>query len=306
MISAFVPKISLVGITVVHHPSSDSGKVTITGQIIAAAWLLYMDACALYAISDVKVWGNRALVKRQTYAESACWYSLQVAKLTVPLSYNFITMLSPTVYKATSFHQFLGQYVNLTGLGEGFNTFFPCFLLIPVLATFFNFYGKIKNLFGFGFLDDESEENQSGFGTGGWREGRDLIKRELEVMGADGRDALALHGREEFHDSEGSNLGASSSARRDRANDSRPHESNRRFNAITNEPEYDSDEGARHFYDDLSERMRNTLDSVERPEWMRNWGEGIEAPRWMQGGEVAGSALARWFGGRPEDGRVRL
>ena len=37
--------------------------------------------------------GNRALVKRQTYAESACWYSLQVAKLTVPLSYNFITML---------------------------------------------------------------------------------------------------------------------------------------------------------------------------------------------------------------------
>lgn len=71
----------VIGLTVVHHPHSKSGwTVNIGGQLMAALWLLYMDASALYAITDVKIWGNRALVKRQTYAESACWYSMQVAK----------------------------------------------------------------------------------------------------------------------------------------------------------------------------------------------------------------------------------
>jgi hypothetical protein len=148
LVKSVAPQLSVIGLSVVHHPTSKpGGKINFGGQLMAAAWLLYMDTSALYAISDVKVWGNRALVKRQTYAESACWYSLQVAKLTVPLSYNFITMLPAAVYKDTMFYKFLGQLINLTPLGQGFSAFFPCVLLIPFLATLFNFYGKTKNVF---------------------------------------------------------------------------------------------------------------------------------------------------------------
>lgn len=304
IVRSFAPKISIIGLTVVHHPNSDTSKIGFAGQIIASFWLLYMCACALYAISDVKVWGNRALVKRQTYAESACWYSLQVAKLTVPLSYNFITMLPPKVYKATSFYRFLGQLINLTPLGSGFSTFFPCFLLIPVLATMFNLYGKVKNVIGFGVLEDESEDNPSGFGTGGWREGRALIEQELQSRGEGGAHVGLASRVADIESRPDTTATSASSRRQQQPAPDRVREANRQFNAITNEPE-EEDDGARHFYQDFGERVRNTFDAVERPEWTRN----ITAPRWMQGddgGGGAGGGLSRWFGGRAEDGRVRL
>ena len=314
VVRSFAPKISFINLTVVHHPNSETGKVGFAGQLIASMWLLYMDACALYAISDVKVWGNRALVKRQTYAESACWYSLQVAKLTVPLSFNFITMLQPDVYKETSFFKFLGALINLTPLGKGFSAFFPCFLLLPVLATMFNLYGKAKNVFGFGILEDETDDNPSGFGTGGWREGRSLIERELQLRSGEGGAIVGLPDRGESLDIErraGDASGTAAPTGRSLGQPSVPshvREANRQFNSITNQEE-EEDDGARHFYHDFTERVRNTFDGVERPDWMRNLGSGLPTPNWMQRDQrddTGGSALSRWFGGRPEDGRVRL
>jgi hypothetical protein len=131
------------------------------------------------SINDAKIWGNRALVKRNTYCESACWYSSQVAKLSVPLAYNLITFLPPPIYKSTTFYHFLGCYINLTPFGTNFDRYFPIFVLIPVFATLFGIYGKVKNLFGFGIADGDQEDEESGFSNGGWREGRDLIEREL-------------------------------------------------------------------------------------------------------------------------------
>jgi len=312
IVSSFAPKISFIGITVV--PSS--GKVGLAGQISAAAWLLYMDACTLYAISDVKVWGNRALVKRQTYGESACWYSLQVAKLTVPLSYNFITMLRPSVYEQTSFYRFLGQLIDLTPLGKGFSTFFPCFLLIPVLATAFNLYGKVKNVFGFGILEDESDENPSGFGTGGWREGRALIEREnssrsavTSNVGLEARNGSLDLERGGYSDAATSLPGTPRNPQREPLVPQNLQEANRQFNSITNREEEVADDGPRHFYNDFSERVRNTFDSVDKPDWVTNLGKGIKPPKWMQGDqrdESGSSALSKWFGGRAEGGRLRI
>jgi len=318
VVSSFSSKLSVIGLTVVHHPDSARGQVPFFGQIIAAAWLLYMDACALYAISDVKVWGNRALVKRQTYAESACWYSLQVAKLTVPLSFNFITMMPASVYKETSFYHFLGKLVNLTPLGSGFSTYFPCFILIPVLATFFNLYGKVKKVIGFGVLDDESVENTSGFGTGGWREGRALIEREIQSGGESTAFGMSPRGASLDLERGALNAGSSTPVGRSQqaplipgqANvDPRVREANRQFNTITNQREEPEDDSARHFYHDFAERVKNTFDSADRPEWVQNLSNGITMPNWMNNDDRdndGGSALKRWFGGRAEDGRVRL
>lgn len=315
IVKSFAPQLSVIGLTVVHHPDSKSGgKLNFAGQLIAAAWLLYMDSSALYAISDVKVWGNRALVKRQTYAESACWYGLQVSKLTVPLSYNFITLMPPSVYEKTSFHLFLGQLIDLTPLGQGFSAFFPCLLLIPALATLFNLYGKMKNVLGFGVLEDDSDENPSGFGTGGWREGRALIDREIQSRGAEG--TLGLASRGPSLDLECDAAATPNPPRRPQRNEERQvfrdeniREANRQFNSITNQEQLEEDDGPRHFYQDFTERVKNTFDTAEQPEWMKNIGSAFKAPKWMQRDQRdddGGSGLSRWFGGRPEDGRLRL
>lgn len=309
IVKSFAPQLSVIGLTVVHH-SGSKAKINFGGQLMAALWLLYMDTSALYAISDVKVWGNRALVKRQTYAESACWYSLQVAKLTVPLSYNFITMMPPAVFKETMFFRFLGSLINLTPLGQGFSAFFPIVLLVPVIATLFNLYGKAKGVFGFGMLEDESDENPTGFGTGGWREGRALIEREVQARGNEGTLGLASRGASlDLERGVSRNSATSNPSRRTPRDESSIYrdehvrEANRQFNSITNHEEGE-DDSARHFYQDFGERVKNTIDSSEV---LRNLGSAFTAPRWMQNDQGSGgSAISRLFGGRAEGGRVRL
>ncbi|KAL8766395.1 MAG: hypothetical protein Q9194_006279, partial [Teloschistes cf. exilis] len=175
LIKYLAPQLSIIRFTVVSNRRNEEGKVHFAGQIMASFWMCYMITAALASFSDIKVWGNRALVKRNTYGESATWYAGQIAKLTVPLAYNFLTFLPPDVHRETTFYQFLGQLINLTPLGKGFDFFFPIFILVPVCATLFNLYGRVKGIFRFDIMDDDEEVAFSG----GWREGRDLIEREL-------------------------------------------------------------------------------------------------------------------------------
>ncbi|KAL9632025.1 MAG: hypothetical protein Q9164_005566, partial [Protoblastenia rupestris] len=180
LVKFVAPQLSIISLTILTHAAKDVSQIGFGGQVVASLWLLYMSLAALASFDDVKIWGNRALVRRNTYGESASWYSGQVAKLTVPLAYNFLTFLPPNVHHKTTFYDFLGKLIKLTPLGAGFDYFFPIFILVPVCATLFNLYGRAKGIFGFGFLEDDNEGNSFAFGTGGWREGRDLINRELQ------------------------------------------------------------------------------------------------------------------------------
>ncbi|KAH0556568.1 hypothetical protein GP486_005576, partial [Trichoglossum hirsutum] len=314
------PKLSLIGLTVVHHTSRDRGQIGFGGQVIAAGWILYMCAAALTSISDAKVWGDMALVRRNTYGESACWYASQVAKLTVPLAYNFVTLLPPPIYRNTTFYKFLGRFINLTPLGTGFDRIFPVFILVPVLATLFNLYGKVKGLLGFGVLEDESTEDELGSGIGGWREGRDLIERELSGDSfINGRfSTLARAGTTipplsrpgasgvapgiVTTTRNGAALSMSRSTNQT-AQSSRPLRPT--FVAEESAPEGES------FMADFAHRVRNTFDNVDTPGWVRS----MKRPRWM--GSVDGDHeeranpgsvnwYERWFGARPAEGRVRL
>ncbi|KFY42591.1 hypothetical protein V494_02340 [Pseudogymnoascus sp. VKM F-4513 (FW-928)] len=289
--------LSVISRTVVHHPNSDRGQIGFPGQMIAALWIFYMCAAALTSMTEVKVWRGRALVRRNTGYESAFWYAMQVARLSVPLSYNFMTFLTPDVYEKTVFYQFLGKLINLTPLGSGFDYLFPIFILIPVSAALFNFYGKAKRMLGFSF-DDESddEENITGYGTGGWREGRDLIEREVG-----GSASLAHLRNPQPGPSNGPAIAASNLASRStaapRANSSaRPH---------VNET---ADEG---FFGSFGHRFRNTIDTIETPDWIQGLSEGIKKPKWMGGDAQPGhsrgeGSVTRLFGGGNQDGRVRL
>jgi len=299
------PKLSLVGMSVVHHPSSSRGQIGFAGQMISAAWLLYMCAAALYSVTEVKVWGNRALVRRQTYAESACWYSLQVAKLTVPLSFNFITMIDPTISEGTTFYRFLGRLINLTPVIGNFSAYFPIVVLLPVVATLFNLYGKVKNVVGFGVLEDEHDEP----GAGTWREGRILIERELQADGSQ----LNLASSSLLSSNEPSPRHSADLNRPSRLSNNNRASAARR--AAARMPEEDEDTSDRAFFQDVGQRMRNTFDTVETPAWLRDIGEGIKKPRWMSGGGDdgdqssgdGGNFFGRLFGGSSGDnGNIRL
>ncbi|KIN05976.1 hypothetical protein OIDMADRAFT_100832 [Oidiodendron maius Zn] len=175
------PIFSIISVTVIHHAENDRGQIGIAGQVIAACWILYMCAAALSSLTEVKVWRGRALVRRNTHGESAMWYAMQVAKLSVPLAFNFLTFFPEHITKPTVFDDFIGRHIKATAAGEWFDLLFPVFILVPVCATLFNLYGKIKGWFGFGgVIDDEEEGEDASYGTGSWREGRGLIERELQ------------------------------------------------------------------------------------------------------------------------------
>ncbi|EEY22702.1 LMBR1 domain-containing protein [Verticillium alfalfae VaMs.102] len=181
LIKAAFPKLSVIRISVVHHWVGDKGQVGFAGQVISIMWLLYMCSAAFITMTEVKTWRSRALVKRNTGYESAFWYAGQVAKLSVPLSYNFMTFLPKVIYEKTLFYHILGQYINLTPLTSFMDYLFPILVLVPVLATLFGLYGKVQRFFGFGvdIIEDEDEDSQRTYGAGSWREGRDLIERDL-------------------------------------------------------------------------------------------------------------------------------
>ncbi|KAL8892523.1 MAG: hypothetical protein Q9192_005597, partial [Flavoplaca navasiana] len=77
LVKYIAPKLSIIRFTIVSHSNTSDGKVHFAGQIMASFWMCYMCTAALASFSDIKVWGNRALVKRNTYGESATWYAGQ-------------------------------------------------------------------------------------------------------------------------------------------------------------------------------------------------------------------------------------
>lgn len=266
-----------------------------------------MCTAALTSLTEVKVWRGRALVRRNTAYESAFWYAMQVAKLSIPLAYNFMTFLHPAIYTKTTFYNFLGKLIVFTSLGEWFDFLFPIFILVPVCATLFNLYGRVKRAVGFGdgIIDDEDEDDLQGYGTGSWREGRDLIERELGGVGAGGlghlRDGAADRNTPSQSRAAGGIPSASSSA-------SRPTPS--RVSAAAPSRAREVDPENESFFEAFGHRVRNTLDTVNTPKWMQ---DGIKKPKWMgsdnDGANGSGSAsrggLMRLFSGSG-DGRVRL
>lgn len=315
-----LPQLSLIRLSVVHHRTGDDGgQVGFAGQVMAALWICYMCAAALTSVTEVKVWRGRALVRRNTAHESAFWYAGQVAKLTVPLSYNFLTFLGDGVYKKTVFYAFLGRLVVLTDLGKYFDYVFPAFVLVPVLATLFGLYGRVRRAFGFGALDvldedeDEAAANPRGYGTGSWREGRDLIERELAGNGPTSRHRYSRYASAagvldggniraapvlsiprsgpSGSPRPGSPLAGSRVGGPSRTTLSQPRSSpaaggsrlsSHRPPPSHQHPEPEDDD---NFFSVLGHRIRNTVDTLDTPRWLRDFGDGIRKPKWMGGND---------------------
>jgi hypothetical protein len=310
------PLISIISVTVVHHPDSDRGQIGFAGQVIAACWILYMCTAALTSLTEVKVWRGRALVRRNTHGESAMWYAMQVAKLSVPLAFNFMTCLSPEIYRPTVFFQFLGILINLTTLGEWFDYLFPIFILVPVCATLFNLYGKVKNCTGFGeVIDDEDEDNEAGYGTGSWREGRDLIERELHGHSSLGRLRNATSRRSHVPNNPNNRSAPALSVPPAEGHTGRSLGQSSSSRPTAPQPSSSTEPEDENFFEAFGHRVKNTVDTIQTPKWLQNVGEGIKRPKWMGGTDEGESSSARsgsgvdftrWFAGGRQEGHVRI
>lgn len=306
------PGLSIISVSVVHHWVGDKAEIGLAGQMISAFWICYMCAAALISMTEVKVWRGRALVKRNTSHESAFWYATQVAKLTIPLSYNFVTFLSSEIYMKTTFHKFLGQLINLTPLGHWFDDLFPIFVLFPVCATLFGLYGRVKRMFvGIDLIDDEDEENPSAFGTGTWREGRSLIQRELTGDSISRRDDLYAR-----LDNAGSRTPVLTVPPAGGLGGSRTvGPSSMGISTAGSAPHvrYQDDPEEESFLSILGHRMKNTMDNFEAPKWFSDIGKpkrvGINDGNNDNNSNAGPSErraegdLRSWFGG---GGQIRL
>lgn len=309
-------KLSIIRYTVVHHWSGDKAQVGFGGQLLAAFWISYMCAAALISITEVKVWRGRALVWRNTAHESAFWYSSYVARLSVPLAYNFTTFLSKAIYEKTRFYYFLGRLVDLTPLGNWFDRLFTLFILVPVCATLFGLYGKIKRTIGLADIIDDDEENDNVYGSGSWREGRDLIERELNgttsPRGHNGAERSApirsIPGASRRIGNPTTPLGTSPNPGEAFASHSAGVEGSRRPGQ---RPQLDAEDEDDNFFSALGHRIKNTVDTIDTPKWLQDI---TKRPKWMgdddeDGPQASGSGpdfdIRRWFGGAGE-GRVRL
>mmetsp|Transcript_23177 Transcript_23177/g.22652 ORF Transcript_23177/g.22652 Transcript_23177/m.22652 type:complete len:185 (+) Transcript_23177:1274-1828(+) len=80
-------------------------------------------------------------------------------KLAIPIAYNFLSLTGIT---NTAFYEVMGPIDNIDFLGQGFNQWvFPSCLLLMVLLTVFNIYGRLLNFFGlkqYQFDTDYTEE----------------------------------------------------------------------------------------------------------------------------------------------------
>ena len=308
MVRKAFPHLSVIGLTVVHHWVGDKAEVGFGGQVVSALWICYMCAAALISMTEVKVWGGRALVKRNTAYESAFWYAQQVAKLCIPLSYNFMTFLSDTIYVKMTFYKFLGKLIDFTSLGRWFDNLFPVLVLLPVVATLFGLYGKIRRVFVGIDVIDEDEDDGPTLGTGSWREGRDLIAQELGGTTTYRRrgDTATRIGGTGTGGPRAVPVLSIPSARGSGASPSRspariPARAPPRVSIADEMPEDDN------IFQILGHRMKNTVDAIEPPKWLQD----IKKPKWM-GGENnrgrsnqgnSGGDVRRWFGG---EGQIRL
>jgi hypothetical protein len=136
----------------------------------------YMLFSSLTSLTSLKIFNIYHLVRQNSDPVSTSWYAMYIARLTIPLSYNFITLF---ISRKSIFEDWFGSSIHLTGLFNLLNNWLPRFVLVPVILTTFHIYDILKKRLGFtdfysnwGFSEDEDEE-ENGDHTPSKR--RDLI-----------------------------------------------------------------------------------------------------------------------------------
>jgi hypothetical protein len=142
-------------------------------QLISSVFLGYMCICACLSLTRIRVFNVYALVHKGSDLSSMMFYATYICRLSVPLSYNYLTLISS---RDSVFEEFLGKSINLTPLGKFVNNWQPRLILVPVFLTLFHFYDKVKQYLSLELAFDDDDDE---FGQGSIIEGRELVNRAL-------------------------------------------------------------------------------------------------------------------------------
>lgn len=134
-------KYSIINFLLINNKISSTSKL-----VISIVFLCYMAFSALISLTRIKIFKIYHLFLKNSDPVSVVFFTMYANRLTIPLSYNFITLLQQNKLNS-NFNKLLGNSINLSLLGEAFNEFLPRLILIPILLTFFNVFDKIKSKF---------------------------------------------------------------------------------------------------------------------------------------------------------------
>lgn len=167
-------RLSLVDLVVERAPSG-------LKLLLAMLILGYMCFCVNSSLTSMRIFNLYAIVPHHTDASSLLFFAAYALRLTVPLSYNFLTLNST---QDTVFQEFLGKFINLTAIGKYVNEILPNLILLPIAMSLFNFYEIVKDYLGFGLgLDYVTGNNDIEAGSSllsAESEGRELVKRATQ------------------------------------------------------------------------------------------------------------------------------
>lgn len=150
-------KVSLLDTFVFHSGLQKSVYL----QFLATFFVfMYMLFCSLNSLTRLKVFNMYHLVPNNSDPVSTTFYASYIARMTVPLSYNFITLFTS---RDSVFEEWYGKSIHLTGLFNMMNNWIPRLLVVPVILTTFNIYDKVKTRLGlhsdfYGWADFDDEE----------------------------------------------------------------------------------------------------------------------------------------------------
>lgn len=142
-------------------------------EVYSFVLLAYMCTCTYSTLLRIRLFKRHALLDRQLTSQSSLFfYGSYCCRVTIPLSYNFISLLPTDLRNVSVFSRFLGSAIDLQPLGKAFNDWLPLYILVPVLLTLVN----VKRL-GLAWLQDEDDE--TAVADLNYAEGRNLLKHHL-------------------------------------------------------------------------------------------------------------------------------
>lgn len=139
-------------------------------QILCLIPLLYILLCTQFGLFNLKLPGWYGLYpNNHTDSSNMAWSAFYLARLTAPLSYNFLLFLK---IKKTVFSDFMHIIDIVPIVGSDFAMFFPLLLIVFCAMNYFNIYGKFLNALGMNQLSFSGSYCEEKL-----QEGKSLIQR---------------------------------------------------------------------------------------------------------------------------------
>lgn len=186
-------RLSIVDVAVTKLNHSFPGRA-----LFSTLFLSYMCWCSLVLLSRNKLFGLRFKLSHGNSSPVACFfYASYACRLTLPLSYNFLTLLvDPTL----AFETFFAPLLQLTEWGADFNTWLPRFILIPLALTYLDAFEWLRGKLGlklFEYLeDDEVVHIHSAVAA----EAQQVVNRELRHLEGGTRELQLPTGTAAYRD----------------------------------------------------------------------------------------------------------